>query len=99
MFFSTLILVLLMTWVMPSHAEYRVYQYYVKAQVDLPYDAQSYITLSTFDPVAYLAYHGGRDSIRVELLNTWMCKGHTGGKELCPSPYEQNSGTSVGSNP
>lgn len=82
----------------PSQAEYRVYQYFVKARVDLPYDAQSYITLSTFDPVAFLAYHGGRDSIRVELLNSWMCKGHTGGKDLCPSPYEIQTGNGVGSN-
>ncbi len=82
-----------------AYAEYRVYQYYVKANNDLPYDAQSYMTLSTFDPVSFVAYHGGRESIKVDLLNTWMCKGNTAGQDLCPSPYETVPPTVAGSVP
>ncbi|MEK6624698.1 MAG: hypothetical protein AABY86_07010 [Bdellovibrionota bacterium] len=97
------IVVLMVVWGALAQAEYRVYQYFVKARMYLSYDAQSYMTRSTFDPVSFLAYHGGRDSISVELLNTWICKGHTGGKELCPSPDEAQgevrSEKSAGSNP
>ncbi len=73
-----------------AQAEYRVYQYYVKSRFTLPQDKNSYIVTSTLDPVSYVAYHGGYDSIKVDLIRTWPCIGHTGaGKELCEPPLER----------
>ncbi len=66
-------------------AEYRVYQYSVspKSQSRTP---SSHIITSTLDPISYTQYHGGSDALRVDLLKTWMCKGHTGGKDHCQDP-------------
>lgn len=61
-----------------ANAEYRVYQYYVKSRYQYTTQGQNYLVTSTLDPVSYLSYHGGDQSIQVELLRTWMCKGHTG---------------------
>ena len=73
-----------------ARAEYRVYQYYVKSRFILPQDKNSYIVTSTLDPVSYVAYHGGYDSIKVDLIRTWACVGHTGaGKKLCEPPLER----------
>ena len=76
-------------------AEYRVYQYYVKSKLQQPIDIKSYLVTSTLDPVSYLSYHGGNSSIRVDLLRSWMCKGHTGNyNSHCNGP-EENSGAII----
>ena len=73
-----------------ASAEYRVYQYYVKSRYQKPDDQKGYLVTSTLDPVSYLAYHGGHESLKVDLLRSWSCKGHTGeGKPLCLSPLEK----------
>ena len=72
--------------------EYRVYQYFVKSRFHLPLDQKAYLVTSTLDPVSYLSYHGGNESIKIELLRSWMCKGDTGeGREICPAPLELSS--------
>lgn len=71
-------------------AEYRVYQYMVSSRLR-PQAPTSVIVTSTLDPNSYIMYHGGNRSIRVNLLNTWMCKGHTGNKKPCDSPIAQLS--------
>lgn len=74
------------------NAEYRVYQYYIKSKLRMPLDKNGYLVTSTLDPVSYISYHGGNNSLKVDLLRSWMCVGHTGNKkELCPGP-EENSG-------
>ena len=85
--FKTLVLIFLL---LPSisSAEYRVYQYYVKSKYKTPYDSGAYLVTSTLDPVSYVAYHGGNDSILVDMLKTWTCKGNTSGEDICPSPYK-----------
>lgn len=71
-------------------AEYRVYQYYVKSRYKLNHDQKGYLVTSTLDPVSYLAYHGGHEGLKIDLLRTWTCPGHTGdGRPLCSSPLEQ----------
>jgi hypothetical protein len=71
-------------------AEYRVYQYYIKSRYKLNHDQQGYLVTSTLDPVSYLAYHGGHESLKIDLLRTWVCPGFTGnGRELCASPSGQ----------
>jgi hypothetical protein len=71
-------------------AEYRVYHYTVKSKFNEPFDTKTYTVTSTLDPVSYLAFHGGNQSINVDLLRTWMCKGYTGAhQETCSSPLAQ----------
>ena len=70
-------------------AEYRVYQYYVRSTMPSPRDKNSYMVTSTLHPVAYQAYHGGAQSLRVDLLNSWMCFGSTSRRPICPSPLEE----------
>ena len=70
-----------------SHAlaEYRVYQYMVGPRLQDRTPA-NFVVTSTLDPQSYVQYHGGEGALRVNLLKTWSCKGHTGGKEICKSP-------------
>lgn len=80
-------ILLISAWSLQAAAEYRVYQYYVKSRYKLNYDQQGYQVTSTLDPVSYLAYHGGHESLKIDLLRTWVCPGDTGdGRPLCPSP-------------
>ncbi len=66
-------------------AEYRVYQYSVSTRT-ISRSPSSHLVTSTLDPVSYTRYHGGSDALKVDLLKTWMCKGHTGGRDHCPDP-------------
>ena len=72
-----------------SWAEYRVYQYVIKAQNPFSINQKAYMVTSTLDPQSYLAYHGGTSTLKLDLLRTWMCKGNTSGQEYCESPYSQ----------
>lgn len=73
-----------------TKAEYRVYQYLVRAKLKLPQDIKPYLVTSSLDPVSYLAYHGGQEALKLDLLRTWVCPGHTGGYKIhCESPYGQ----------
>ena len=72
-----------------SFAEYRVYQYIVTSKYPISADDSAYTVTSTLDPVSYVSYHGGRESLKVDLLNTWLCKGHTGGRKPCSSPLKE----------
>lgn len=72
-----------------SAAEYRVYQYYVSSRLKMPEDQRPYLVTSTLDPTSYIAYNGGQKSIKLDLLRTWSCPGHTGNKQpICPAPSE-----------
>lgn len=70
-------------------AEYRVYQYYVRAKYPMTQDQQAYLATSTLDPVSYTAYHGGGESIEVDLLRTWLCLGNTSRAQYCPAPIDR----------
>ncbi len=87
-FFSLLTLIILST--SNAFSEYRVYQYYVKSKFKLPYDTEAYLVTSTLDPISYISYHGGEDSINVNLLRTWMCKGDTSKKDYCKPAADLN---------
>ena len=79
-----------------AQAEYRVYQYFVKSKFNLPQDKEGHLVTSTLDPVSYIAYHGGRQSIEIDLLRTWVCKGHTGYfKKFCDSPLDKLKKTKI----
>ncbi|MGZ3787242.1 MAG: hypothetical protein ACXVLQ_01895 [Bacteriovorax sp.] len=73
--------------------EYRVYQYYVRTKIQNLTPVSAELVTSTLDPISYVAYHGGSDSIEVSLLRSWQCMGNTSklppctiseGKELRP---------------
>ncbi len=66
-------------------AEYRVYQYMVSPRFQARKPSSVLVT-STLDPTSYLSYHGGQAALRVNLLKTWTCKGHTGRKSVCQDP-------------
>jgi len=76
-----------------SRAEYRVYQYYVKARNFQLQDSQAYLVTSSLDPQSYIAYHGGYDSLKLDLVRTWVCPGYTGRAhndyQYCESPYKK----------
>lgn len=55
----------------------------------MPHDQQSYLTTSTLDPVSYMAYHGGSESIEVDLLRSWICLGNTAKEQFCPAPLDK----------
>jgi hypothetical protein len=66
----------LMTSISPlAFGEYRVYQYYVRAKVAGLNSTSAQLVTSTLDPISYKAYHGGKDSVEVSLLRSWMCMG------------------------
>ena len=79
-------LVTVVFWSGAGRAEYRVFQYLVKSKHFIPRDNRPYMVTSTFDPVTYLAYHGGESSLHIELLRTWMCYGDTSLKKYCNPP-------------
>lgn len=86
----TLSLYLFFLFSFRAQAEYRVYQYYVtslyKSSLGLS-PVTTYLETSTLDPTSYLFYHGGEESIRVDLLRSWICKGYTGERTPpCQSP-------------
>lgn len=53
-------------------------------------DDKAYLVTSTLDPVSYLSYHGGSDTLKIDLVRTWKCPGYTGaGKPICKSPTDK----------
>lgn len=41
------------------------------------------LVTSTLDPIAYVAYHGGDESVEVNLLRSWQCMGNTSKAQVC----------------
>jgi hypothetical protein len=81
----------------PANAEYRVYQYFVKSTYPKTEDQKAYIITSTLDPISYQAYHGGKDVIKIDLVRSWICLGHTGQKrETCPPPSSNSRNVAGG---
>ncbi len=69
-------------------AEYRVYEYVVQNKVQTQDMPASQNVRSTLPPTSYRAYHGG-ETIKLSMLRTWICPGHTGlRRKICDSPYE-----------
>jgi hypothetical protein len=70
-----------------AYAEYRVYQYSVTNLNLANNQTTPQIAISSLDPVSYVAYHGGAQSIKIDLLDSWICRGNTGKNKYCRSPY------------
>ncbi|MBC7429427.1 MAG: hypothetical protein H7336_12490 [Bacteriovorax sp.] len=78
--FTTL---LLAATISPAFGEYRVYQYYVRTKIDNINPANATIVTSTLNPTSYAAYHGGKLSLEVNLLRSWVCMGDTSKQSVC----------------
>jgi hypothetical protein len=66
-----------------ANCEYRVYQYYVHSKIKNLNPLTPTLVTSTLDPKSYIAYHGGNDSIEINLLRSWMCLGNTSHNSPC----------------
>ena len=64
-------------------SEYRVYQYYVRPKIQNITIVASELVTSTLNPLAYVAYHGGKESVEVNLLRSWQCMGNTSNSPVC----------------
>ena len=71
-------------------AEYRAYQYFVTSKYIFPQKTESYLVTSTLTPDAYISYHGGSEVIALDLVQTWVCLGHTGQKPICDNPAQKD---------
>lgn len=63
-------------------AEYRVFQ----LQLRNPANEVTKEFQSTLDPLQYPTYHPVPQGFFLTYSDTWMCKGRTNEKELCPNP-------------
>lgn len=63
--------------------EYRVYQYYVRPKIQNITVVGAELVTSTLNPIAYVAYHGGQESVEVNLLRSWQCMGNTSKEPVC----------------
>lgn len=68
---------------LPAFGEYRVYQYYVRSKIQNINPGNAELVTSTLNPTSYVSYHGGKDSIEVNLLRSWMCPGNTSKRPIC----------------
>ena len=66
-----------------AFSEYRVYQYYVRSKIQNLSPVGAEVVTSTLDPISYVAYHGGKDSVEVNLLRSWQCLGNTSKEQVC----------------
>jgi len=67
----------------PVFGEYRVYQYYVRSKTKNINPPNAQIVTSTLNPTSYAAYNGGKLSIEVNLLRSWVCMGNTSHQDVC----------------
>jgi hypothetical protein len=79
---SFLILLLAFT-ISPAFGEYRVYQYYIRPLVSNINPTNAQVVTSTLNPTSYAAYHGGKLSVEVNLLRSWVCMGDTSKQSVC----------------
>lgn len=60
-----------------------MYQYYVRPKIQNITAVAAELETSTLNPIAYVAYHGGQESVEVNLLRSWQCMGNTSHKVVC----------------
>lgn len=66
-----------------AFGEYRVYQYFIRSKIQNLTSTTAELVTSTLDPITYVAYHGGNESIEVNLLRSWQCMGNTSKEQIC----------------
>lgn len=83
MFKKTSFAILIILFSLPVFGEYRVYQYYVRTKTQNINPGNATLVTSTLNPTSYAAYHGGKLSIEVNLLRSWVCLGNTAKQDVC----------------
>jgi hypothetical protein len=70
-----------------SHAmaEYRAFELVIKNSVT----GQERVVLSNLDPDQYRGYHSLELGEQISYRATWMCKGNTANKSICPKPEKK----------
>jgi hypothetical protein len=71
---------------LPVFAEYRVYQYFIRSKTDNINPSGAQVVTSTLNPRDYMAYNGGKLTIDLTLLRSWVCMGNTSHKTICDGP-------------
>lgn len=66
-----------------GYGEYRVFQYYVRSKIQNITPQTTELVTSTLNPTTYIAYHGGDESVEVNLLRSWQCMGNTSKLPVC----------------
>jgi hypothetical protein len=75
-----------------AHAEYRVYEYLVTNKNITNGGPRSSVKLSSYPITTFYSVNGGRKSIDVSLLRTWVCPGDTSQfQQYCKSPLQRIS--------
>lgn len=65
-----------------AHAEYRAFELVITNKVT----GAERIVLAALDPDQYRGYHALDPNETISYRDTWMCKGNTGDKPICPKP-------------
>ena len=78
-----LFILFILTYGTLGFSEYRVYQYYVRSKTQNITTVGAELVTSTLNPVSYLAYHGGGESLEINLLRSWQCMGNTSKIPVC----------------
>jgi hypothetical protein len=97
--------ILLLAFIPPSNAEYRVFELEIASYTDNgngsetspapaspPEEPEKRIILSTLDPEQYRGYHTIQPNEKIRYISTWRCKGRTTGKDYCPNPKAKTEG-------
>lgn len=83
----TLIAVLL---ALPAKAEYRAFELVIHNKVT----GEERVVLASLDPDQYRGYHPLDANEEITYRATWMCKGNTSDKPICPKPEKPAQGPS-----
>jgi hypothetical protein len=67
---------------LPARAEYRAFELVITNTVT----GTERIVLATLDPDQYRGYHPLDAGETITYRDTWMCKGNTAEKQICPKP-------------
>jgi hypothetical protein len=67
---------------LPAFAEYRAYELVITNSVT----GQEKVVLSSLDPDQYRGYHPLSPNEAIAYRDTWMCRGNTSEKAICPKP-------------
>lgn len=72
----------------PASAEYRAFLLRIE-KMDRPGEVRELI--STLDPLQYPGYFPLQENERVSYVRTWMCKGRTNLRPICPDPESEKT--------
>lgn len=81
--YNAFLILLPMLFMAPAFGEYRVYQYYIRSKMQNINPPNAQLVTSTLNPASYMAYHGGKLTIDLTLLRSWVCMGNTSHQPVC----------------